>query len=395
MEGKLHRDSRGQPFDPDDIAASERLRRVRAAARARRPGTGQVFVYAGRRVGGVSLSDVDLRTVTAAAGGLMVQEQEAGTALAMRRAGMDVPVILDPARYLYPTTAERPQQPSLWNPDPLGAVAEGQAQHRVAAYLSPAGFVTAGDHSLLQAVLDEGLRFAEMANRQSHRARALIAFPISTGWLRHPDCRKQLIDTVSNAGVGIALFPGGSGDPLGGRQAVAGLVELLDSARGDVAVMRTDLAGIGAMAFGAVATSIGLSTALRHTVETGRRSFAQQDRSPRVLVEGLLSWPRGSQLAQITRDEGLLDCGCPICHGRSLRRFIRDDAESVREAATHSVLAWRAIVDRILSEPSSRRRVVWLEGCAEAIDNHAGLRARNRIALQVPPYLKSWVALAA
>jgi hypothetical protein len=68
----------------------------------------------------------------------------------------------------------------MWNPDPLGAVAEGQAQHRVAAYLSPAGFVTAGDHSLLQAVLDEGLRFAEMANRQSHRARALIAFPIST-----------------------------------------------------------------------------------------------------------------------------------------------------------------------------------------------------------------------
>ena len=56
----------------------------------------------------------------------------------MRRAGMDVPVILDPARYLSPTTAERPQQPSLWNPDPLGAVAESQAQHRVAAYLSPA-----------------------------------------------------------------------------------------------------------------------------------------------------------------------------------------------------------------------------------------------------------------
>ena len=120
---------------------------------------------------------------------------------------------------------------------------------------------------MLEAVLDEGLRFAEMANRQSHRARALIAFPISTGWLQcHPDCRKQLIDTVSKAKVGIALFPGGSGDPLGSRQAVAGLVELLDSARGEVAVLRTDLAGIGAMAFGAGRTSIGLSTALRHTV---------------------------------------------------------------------------------------------------------------------------------
>jgi hypothetical protein len=88
------------------------------------------------------------------------------------------------------------------------------------------------------------------------------------------------------------------------------------------------------MAFGAMGTSIGLSTALRHTVGAGSRAFAQQDRSPRVLVGSLLSWIRGSQLAQMVRDDRLLDCGCPICYGRSLRRFVREDAESVREAAT-------------------------------------------------------------
>jgi hypothetical protein len=104
----------------------------------------------------VTLSDVDLQTITDAGGGLMVQEQEAGTVLAMRRVGVDVPVILDPARYLQPMTNEHAQHPSLWSADPLDAVAEGQAQHRATAFLSPARYIASGDFSTLSAVLDEG-----------------------------------------------------------------------------------------------------------------------------------------------------------------------------------------------------------------------------------------------
>jgi hypothetical protein len=339
------------------------------------------------------LSDVDLQTVTLAAGGLMVDEEEAGTALAMLRNGVDVPVMLDPARYL--PTNERILQPSLWSADPLSAVVEGQAQHRVAAYLSPAGFIRAGDLAALRAVLDEGSRFTELASQQSHRAPALTALPISTGWLSRPDRREPFIKTIVEAGIGVALFPGGSGDPLSGRKAVAGLVEMLRAMDHQVAVLRTDLAGIGAMAFGAVSTSIGLSAALRHTVAEGGRAFAQQDRTPRVLVDRLLSWPRGSQLAQVVRDDGILTCECPVCHGRSLRRFAREDAESVAEAATHSVLTWRAIADRMLAAPPDRRRAAWLQACADALDEHAALRARSRIGLQVPDYLNSWTALLA
>ena len=325
----------------------------------------------------------------------MVQEAEAGLALAVRRTNPDVPVILDPASYLDPTASGRTRQPSLWSADPLDAVAEGQAQHRVAAYLSPARCIASGDVASLHAVLDEGLRFAELAGRQSHRAPVLISLPVSAGWLRHPDCRKQLINAVTAAGNGIALFPGGSGDPLAGRTAVAGLVELVESAPVAVAVLRTDLAGIGAMAFGAAATSIGVSPASRHFVAAGGRPYAQQDRSPRVLVGPLLSWIRGSQLAQVIRDGGLLDCGCAICHGRSLRRFIREDAESVREAVTHSVLAWRGIADQVLVKRPGERRAAWLKVCAEAIDSHADLRSSSRVALQVPNYLKSWTVLSA
>jgi hypothetical protein len=123
--------------------------------------------------------------------------------------------MLDPATYL--PTKERISQPSLWSADPLSAVVEGQAQHKVAAYLSPAGYIQTGDLEALRAVLDEGLRFTELASQQSHRAPALTALPISSGWLSRPDLREPFIKTIVEAGIGVALFPCGSGDPLGGQ----------------------------------------------------------------------------------------------------------------------------------------------------------------------------------
>jgi len=178
----------------------------------------------------------------------------------------------------------------------------------------------------------------------------VIALPVATGWLGDSDCRKQLIAVISGVGVGIALVPGGSGDPLEGRKVVAGLVELLESAPGRVAVLRTDLAGIGALAFGAAATSIGLSAALRHAVAASRRAFAQQDRSPRVLVGPLLSWVRGSQLAQVVRDKGLLSCRCAICHdgrcgassGTTLTRYERRPRIRCWCGGLSSIASWES-----------------------------------------------------
>jgi hypothetical protein len=394
--GEVPKEDRGPDGpNPDATAAQERLRHVRSKARPpRRPGDGQVFVYAGRRLGPFWLSDVDLQTVAVAAGGLMVELGEAKLAVAINRLGADLPVILDPAWFMNPASSEPSTQPSLWSTDPLSVLVEGQAQHRVAAYLSPAKCIGPREHQGLRRALDDGMRFAELASQLSHRAPVLTALPISPAWLSHPRDREQLIKAVLRASIGVALFPCGSGDPLGGRRAVAGLVEVLQAVPHDVAVLRTDLAGIGGLAFGAAATSIGLSPSLRHTVQTGSRPYAQPDRSPRVLVERLLTWTRGSQLAQITRDGGLLDCECPVCHGRSLRRFIREDAETAAEAAAHSVLTWRAITDRVLGQPTRRqRRMAWLQACADAIDEHAALRDRSRIALRLPDYLNSWTAL--
>jgi hypothetical protein len=269
----------------------------------------------------------------------------------MHRLGVDLPVILDPAWFMDLVSREPSMQPSLWSADPLSALVEGQAQHRVAAYLSPAQCIGPREQQGLRRALDDGMRFAELASQQSHRAPVLAALPISPAWLSHSYDREQLIKAVVR---------------------------------------------IGGLAFGAAATSIGLSPALRHTVQTGGRPYAQPDHSPRVLVERLLSWTRGSQLAQITRDGGLLDCECPVCHGRSLRRFIREDAEATVEAAAHSVLTWRAITDRVLAKSTRRqRRMAWLQACADAIDEHAALRGRSRIALSVPDYLNSWTALLA
>ena len=281
----------------------------------------------------------------------MVQEHEAGTVLAMRRVSVDVPVIMDPARYLQPTTNERTQHPSLWSADPLDAVAEGQAQHRVSAFLSPASYIASGDFLRLSAVLDEGLRFAEIANRQPHRAPVLIALPIDTGWLRRPEHREQLIKATSGIGIGMAVFPSGSGDPLEGRQAVAGLVRrLLESAKDGVAVLRTDLAtrdrSDGLWRGGHLDRAVdGIAT-----YRDGRRSRL---RPAGQVAPSAGQAPPLAGLAALSSGTGrpgraATQCDCPVCYGRSLRRFIREDANSMREAATHSVLVWRSIVGRIL-----------------------------------------------
>jgi hypothetical protein len=98
-------------------------------------------------------------------------------------------------------------------------------------------------------------------------------------------------------------------------------------------------------------------------------------------------------LERITRDDGMLKCGCAVCYGRSLRRFGNPHPEFLREAAAHSVLAWRAVADRVLSGPARGRAATWLQACEDAREMHAQLRARSQVDLWEPDYLSSWTAL--
>jgi hypothetical protein len=372
--------------------AQTRLQRIVAATRSPlRPGEKQLFAYVGRQLSNGSwLSEDDYIALGIGAGGLMLSHDHAAVATRLRTQGYRLPVVLDPACYFH--AAADDAQLSLLYPEPAGRWVAMQCEQLVAMYLSPAPFVPAGDRKGLHAALTAGQRFCDLARTQMHQAPAMVALPIHYRWFT-TEHAGFLRTAVTQARTPVALLPGGQSDPLASKEAVRGLVEFLGAVPQPVAVLRTDLAGVGALAYGAVATAIGVSAALRHVVEPGKRGFSQPDRTARVLVEPLLSSIRGSVLEQIQRDEGLLECGCAVCYGRSLRRFGNPQPDFLREAAAHSVLVWRSVADRVLAAPPRHRAGAWLQACEDAREMHARLRVRSRVDLAEPDYLRSWTAL--
>jgi hypothetical protein len=397
LEGRVRENAQdqhdGSPTDPAEQRTDQtRLHRLLAArALQSRPGGEQLFAYAGRQLSNGSwLSEDDYIAFALGAGGLMLTHDHAAVAARLRARGYRLPLVLDPACYF--RNAADDAQLSLLHPEPESRWVAVQCEQQVAMYLSRAPFVPAGDMAGLDAALESGRRFCDLAGSQPHKAPAMIALPIHYQWLT-TNHLGALCAALTQADTSVALLPGGQSDPLASRQAVRGLVELLSDSPQPIAVLRTDLAGLGALAYGAVATAIGVSASQRHTTEPGKRGFTQPDRTARVLVEPLLSWVRGSVLERIARDDGMLNCDCAVCYGRSLRRFGNPHPELLREAAAHSVLVWRAVADRVLSGPAGGRAAAWLQACEDAREMHARLRAQSRVDVWEPDYLSSWTAL--
>jgi hypothetical protein len=348
-----------------------------------------LFAYAGLQVGNTRLTDVDVMALAIAAGGLILRGDDASVATRLRRYGFDLPLLIDPAAYFKAADAA---QLSLLDLEPGDRWLSLQAEQRVGAYLSPSLFVHAGDLAGLGTVLTAGQQFVRRTRGLQHAAPAMITLPLDARWFG-PKHLEKLCVAAGGVEAPIALMAGGQMDPLDSAPLVRGLVEFLGRLPQPVALLRTDLAGLGAVAHGASAAAIGTSGTLRHVVQPGKRAVPQQDPTPRVLVEPLLSWIRGSQLEQVERHEGLLDCNCAICYGRSVRRFGNPEPASVREATMHSVLVWRAVADRVLSSSTRARAARWVQACEDALELHDRLRAISQVDLWVPAYLKSWAAL--
>ncbi len=388
-----HYTQQDRPAGPERRGLEARIRPPHPTRedRTRRLGEGRLFAYVSRQINrGIWLGDDDVVAMAVGAGGLMVSEDHAGIVRRLRDRGYQVPVLLDPACYFLP--AGQGEQLSLLDADSLQRCVAVQGEHQVALYLSPSRYVPVGDTSGLKQVLESGRRFVDLTVASPRRIPAMVALPIDFRWFGH-SMLDRLIEAVAETGTPVAVMPGGQMDPLASATTIRGLVVFLEAVPQKVAVLRTDLAGLGALAYGATATAFGVSTALRHVVPPGKRPFNQPDPTPRVLIEPLLSWARGSVLEQVERDEGMLECSCVVCHGQSLRRFGNPRSDLIREAAIHSVLVWRSIADRLLTAPSNRRPGAWTQLCDDALELHARLRVRAQIELKVPDYLSSWTAL--
>jgi hypothetical protein len=318
------------------------------------------------------------------AGGVVTRVES--TAVALRRAGFDGALVIDPARY----DRDAPPYQQL----PFGGVLQDwvdrQAQHRVAAYLSPSPYIDDGDSGALQAIIDEGVEFCRMVSVADPQAPGFLVVPVARSWLTTG--LDELVGRLTDAAVPVALMLGDPTDPLGTRAAVEGLVAIV-TALDTVALMRSDLSAIGAIAYGALMGSIGTLTSSRHFVQpTKRAGGVSGDKTPSVLVEAIASYVRGSKLEYVEGDGGLLTCHCPVCDGRSLTRF--GQMLYVPEALFHNQHVWRAIARRVLGQAEAERPVGWSAACERALDALVELEARTGVGFPPPGYLRAWSQLA-
>lgn len=350
----------------------------------RRLAPGDIFAYAGK-----CASLKQYRTVATAAGAVVLRGRDAKIATKLRQSNFDGPLLIDPAVYELSAHDPRAHHASLFDERPGSYWIDVQAEKQVAAYLSPSSFVPEADIGALRRVLTEGRSWCAAAMTYRYHAPAFVVLPVHRSWLT--DYADRLAAEITRSAVPVALIPSGQHDPMGTKPAVRGLVRLLRTVP-NIALLRTDLAGVGALAHGAVAAAIGTSTTVRHFVPPGRPAGGNlQDRTPRVLVEPLLTWVTGSLLAQYVRDGGMLNCECAVCYGRSLRRFGVEDPAVTAEAMAHSILVWRTVADTVLGAAPQRRAVVWGMRCQYAVDKHHELKARSKVALvDPPPYLRAW-----
>jgi hypothetical protein len=338
--------------------------------------TDAILVYAGGKLPAESAAQIGRQ-----ADGLVVRGKSgAKVGVALRRTGSDLNLVFDPALY----EREPSAQVSLLESNQEEVSRQGSLA--VAAFLSPSHFIPDGDERTLEKVLRQGQEFCRTAASNANKAPALIVIPVSKYWL--VSGLRILASAVEQVPERLALVLADRNDPLDSHQAVRGLIELIDC-HPRLALLRSDLGVLGAMACGAEAGAIGTGTSVRHFVEPGSRGGGvPDDKTPSVLVPTLWSYIKGSKLGQAVNDNGLLRCNCRECKGQSLIRFA--DERLIQEAHRHSIESWYRLGQWMVNTSKSERRAAWREGCQEALEVHKELSQRSGVWFEPAGQLKAW-----
>ncbi|MCO5973145.1 hypothetical protein [Actinoallomurus soli] len=258
---------------------------------------------------------------------------------------------------------------------------QGQIDAGADAALTPTGYLRAADFGAVEAAIEGAVGLG--------RDDVILSLPLDAGWLA-PGLIDKAIGVLAQAPIAKAVMLGGRPDPP--RRMMNGLLGLrrLVTEVPDVALFRTDLAGLDAVAQGCLAASIGTSGALRRIVPPDEAAVYGpangDDRSPGVLVPDLLAYVRGSVLAERFGDRPAPPCRCARCGGRSIVSFLRQ--EDWKDARLHGVAVWTEWARNLVhpDSPDGRRRY-WRRLCRDAIAAHAryNTSVRAREPVFVPP----------
>lgn len=247
--------------------------------------------------------------------------------------------------------------------------------------LTDSWFVRSADTSSLQRLLDQAGALGRGV---------LVALPLARTWLTHDS--DQLTSLIEAADLPVALMIEDDADPLGAPDAVRGLVRVISS---DVPVLllRSDVAAIGALAFGAVAAAVGTIAKFRHIAPIrDEDSFAPSGRS--TVVPGLLSYRWLDTIERAIQRKPHLatwKCGCAIC-GRRRLDWIRSSPDEAVSSFQHSIAALAGMVRSLMTSPEgAERQRAWRDMCSQAITRHGTVIGRGSRTWQPQPALRRWI----
>lgn len=259
-----------------------------------------------------------------------------------------------------------------------------QRELGLSTLLTDSPYVRAGEHAALVRLLCEARDLGPDT---------VAVLPLHLDWLRRDVA--ALIEAINAAETPVALVLEHTGDPLGIHSAVAGLARLLAEATSKVALMRSDLSVIGAVAFGATFGAVGATTSLRHL-------YPKKDESSRfnpkpgigALVPCSLAYRKLDKIftaeAGNEANQERWKCECRVCYGRPLSRIV-DEVEAYR----HSIASIARLGEHVLGGASPLiRQHAWLGRCRDAQMVNFDIAAETGLSWESPGFLGAWNKLA-
>lgn len=310
-------------------------------------------------------------------------------------------LLADPAHYTdYTATKDAPfyngEQGSLFSTG-LDSAAAALADARTEQLGRGANLVVSPS-GYFRAEAARALRNAAAAVANFADPRVAFAAPLHYMWLTDERIAQTIAILAGVPGLKLVMIAGQM-DPMA-NPIVANVRRLLCEVPG-VALLRTDIAAVGALAHGAEFTSFGVIPSQRHLtppkepVQTGKRNSGGP-KSPSVLYPELMSFYLGETIAdRHAADETAPTCGCDACRGARLDRFTTKAQGLAAEAMAHNVAIMTQWCGELRTQPAQADpRAWWTERCAAAVGRTRQLNARLKqttgSSFKPCPQLQQW-----
>lgn len=257
------------------------------------------------------------------------------------------------------------------------------------------------DHGAPLALTDSGYlsleRFDDVhslladASRLAARAAGAVMAVLPIDYRILKNRADDLLAAITTAGIPVALAVGHTTDPFGSAAALTGLLTVL-TAPVPIALLRSDLSAVGAVAGGAIFGAVGTASSLRHIWTSTGGGGGRGGRVVSVYVPRLMSYHHLERLpmvaAQMPAD--YFWCFCEICQGDPVFDRVGDHT-----AFAHSIGSIAAAAREVLDGSREDRLASFRSRAMNAQMMHMDIAAQMEDAhWDAPSSLNAWVKAA-